>query len=83
MINTNEEILTFELCDDRDELEIHFNEIGLRNLLQYLQRVEKSLDHEHLMTEEWGGHELSSIVQGDNNIILNKVTLRYWKKKNS
>lgn len=76
-----EELLTFEICDDGDELEVHLNEAGLSNLLKYLGRLQKSYDHEHLMTDEWGGHELTSIKQGSKNRIINKVTLRFWPTK--
>ncbi|TRD14440.1 Imm32 family immunity protein [Palleronia caenipelagi] len=72
------ELLTFELCENGDEVEIHLNDEGLSNLINYLVRLKKSRDHEHLMTEEWGGNELTSIKQGSGNTLLQKVTLRHW-----
>ena len=76
----NEHLLTFELSEDGDELEIHCNNRGLEELLRVCQRLEGSRgnDHEHLTTPSWGGHELSEEKQGQSNTLLNKVTIRFW-----
>ena len=34
--------------------------------------------HDHLMTEEWAGQELSSVAQDPSALLLNKVTIRGW-----
>ena len=77
-MNDEEEILTFELRADKLELEIHLNEVGLKNLRQYLKNVERTGDHQHLMTENWGGCELTSEKQGSDNELLEKVTVFFW-----
>lgn len=74
-------LLTFELSKDKDELHICTDIKGLENLIQELtsllhwSKADKT-EHIHLMTEEWGGHELSSESQvGD---ILNHVKVYCW-----
>jgi hypothetical protein len=77
-------LLTFELTKNKDELEIHTNSKGLKRLIAeleiLLQSAEKGVnDHNHLMTEEWAGNELSSIAQGGE--LLNHVKVYYWSDK--
>ena len=48
-------ILTFELTKDADQIEIHGNEEGIRELIEALSRVVNASDHDHLMTPAWGG----------------------------
>ncbi len=74
----NSYLLTFELTKDKDKLEIHTNPDGLKLLIEELNKLLKSAergvsDHNHLMTEEWGGNELTSIAQ--NGEILNHVKI--------
>ena len=62
-------LLTFERGRHQDELFIYTDLNGLRNLIDELGKLLKSvekngLDHTHLWTEEWGGYELSSESQG-------------------
>jgi tRNA A58 N-methylase Trm61 len=75
-------LLSFELSEDKDQLFVHADENGLRFLVDELNNLlahtrEGHFDHEHLMTPEWGGDELSSERQGG--IILNHVKVYCWK----
>lgn len=77
-------LLTFERGENKDELYIHTDLNGLDNLIDELNKLLKSAekgknDHMHLMTEEWGGYELSSESQGGE--VLNHVKVYCWNKK--
>lgn len=67
--------VTFELTKDRDCIEIHFNAEGLDSLIRSFKMALESQDHQHLMTSEWGGDNLSSDVQGFSNTLINHVKL--------
>jgi len=65
--------LTFELDED-NQLFIYGDEKGLRYLIGRLERLlaqteAGQLDHDHLMTVDWGGNELSSESQVDETLI--------------
>jgi len=75
--------LTFELPSSGDELRIHADVAGLRYLAKRLIRLAEiaaagRTDHEHLMTEEWGGQGLSSEARDPTAELLNKVTIHAW-----
>jgi hypothetical protein len=75
-------LLNFELSDQKDELFIHADEEGLKFLVSQLNKLlsqtkEGNFDHAHLMTEEWGGYELSSESKGGETI--NHVKIYCWK----
>jgi hypothetical protein len=72
-------MLTFELANDKDELEIHCDKKGLKDFIQILSKVLEKGEHEHLMSPSWGGTELSHDKQGENNILLNHVKVLLWK----
>jgi hypothetical protein len=71
-------ILTFELSADGYQLDIHGDAAGLQDLLQKLQGVIRSHNHEHLMTPSWGGDELTEETQGKDARLINKVTIHIW-----
>jgi hypothetical protein len=78
----NDHLLTFELEKNGLELNIHTDIQGLETLITQLSSLLKSsrkggTDHLHLMTEEWGGGELSSEPQGDGSV-LNHVKVFCW-----
>lgn len=80
----DEFLLTFELSEQKDELFIHSDLNGLRNLIDELNKLLKSAEksnseHTHLMTEEWGGYELSSESKGGE--IINHVKIYCWNEK--
>lgn len=77
-------LLTFERGGHSDELKIHTDLNGLENLIDELNKLLKSAekgvnDHTHLMTEEWGGYELSFESQGGE--VLNHVKIYCWNEK--
>jgi hypothetical protein len=51
-------LLTFEIEEGMDAIEIHANEQGLQDLIERLLRLKNSLrgkssEHEHLITPNW------------------------------
>jgi hypothetical protein len=72
------ELLTFELSNDIQEIEIHGNEKGLRKLIEIIERTIELKTHDHLMTPSWSGSELTEEAQGDNTRLINKVTIHIW-----
>ena len=77
-------LLTFELEKNGLELYIHTDIQGLQTLiaqLSYLLAWSKTggTNHLHMMTEEWGGGELSSEPQGDGHV-LNHVKVLCWNE---
>jgi hypothetical protein len=79
-------LLTFELSPEKDQLHICADETGLDFFIDQLNRLRKSIvndksDHIHLMTEEWGGYELSSEPQIGT--LLNHVKIICWKQEES
>lgn len=73
-------LFTFELSEDKDEVEIHFNKDGLQDFIYYLERLlrNKVPIHDHLMTPSWSGTELTEEQQGKNNKLINMVTVYLW-----
>ena len=74
----SELLLTFELSEPGNTLEIHMNEEGLSLLIDRLQRIPKHDGHDHLMTAKWGGRELSEETQGKNNQLIDHVKIILW-----
>lgn len=82
-MKNDEFLLTFELNEQKNVLDIHTNLNGLENLIDELTKLLKSAekgvnDHTHLMTEDWAGYQLSSESQGGE--ILNQVTIYCWNE---
>lgn len=73
--------LTFELSADGQELEIHADDDGLKELIESLERVLRTRQHDHLMTPAWGGTELTQEPQGERNQLVNKVSVYVWDNK--
>jgi hypothetical protein len=76
----NNFLLTFE-WDAKDEiLEIHANREGLEKLRTAINTLlsKNGCDHIHLMTEDWGGEELSNEKQCQENEIINHVKVFQW-----
>jgi len=81
MKQKNDKLLTFELNKDKDGIEIHGNIKGLRYLSNILLKIiNDNVDNEHLMTESWGGGELSDEKLGIDNEIINHVKIFNWNK---
>ena len=69
------EVLTFEISNDYQEIEIHGNVEGLTRLMNVIRGVIENQTHEHLMTPSWSGNELTEEIQGENTKIINKVSI--------
>ena len=74
----NKHLLSFELSKDGDVLDIHCDDEGLTKLLSILSLLNGKDQHEHLMTDAWGGNELSDKTQSLESKLLNKVTIHKW-----
>ena len=79
-------LLTFELQTDQQgkEIEIHGSPEGLENLANTILKLVKNtkeghFNHDHLMTDNWGGPELTSTTQSVESELLNHVKLYCWK----
>jgi len=77
-------MLTFEHSNSDGKIEIHLDEKGIDELTKILSSLSKQAnsEHSHLMTEEWGGSELSSEKQNisDNFELINHVKIMFWKE---
>jgi len=82
--NKSDYLLTFESDSKNEILEIHGNQKGLEKLKALIDSLlaKSSNDHLHLMTENWGGNELSDDKQCSENEIINHVKLFKWIGKN-
>ncbi|MFL1467603.1 Imm32 family immunity protein [Marinobacter sp. HN1S83] len=79
-------MLTFELNieDESQELAIHGSPDGLEALAHSLLRLVKNtkqgyFDHDHLMSESWGGTELTSEPQSEDAELLHHVKIYCYK----
>ena len=73
-------LLTFELHegDKAKELAIHGSPEGLENLANILLKLVKNtkeghFNHDHLMSDQWGGTELTSEAQSKESELINHV----------
>lgn len=75
-------MLTFELADAGERLEVHGDREGLLRIAEILKSLaeEKTPDHAHLMTEDWGGSGLTNEAQGLNNTLIHHVKVFVWPK---
>ena len=76
-----DKILTFELDNEREVLELHLNEAGASELIEILETLKRNSlqDHEHLMTPSWAGKELTEEKQNLESELINHVKIMYWK----
>ena len=78
-------MLAFEINEADGKVEIHADADGLRDLIGDLEHVLAAAAdpaavkpaHAHLMTQAWGGSELSDGPQGDGEIV-NHVKIYCW-----
>jgi len=73
-------MLTFEWDKDSEQLEIHADASGLQELVSQLKKLAaiEGSDHIHLMTEDWGGDELSSDKQNNKAELIHHVKIFKW-----
>lgn len=76
-------MLTFEWDKESERLEIHADTQGLNDLLVQLEKLSdcKEEEHVHLMTEDWGGNELSNDKQNSSSELINHVKILKWVSK--
>ena len=76
-------ILTIELDKKNESVELHLDKNGAEYLRDLLTRLIESdvEDHLHLMTDEWGGNELTSEKQNQFSDVdlINHLKIMYWK----
>jgi hypothetical protein len=77
----NSKLLTFEVLDEGDILEIHMDPNGCEYLLHVLRSLMENGDHTHLMIPSWSGNELSEEQQNPESHLVAKVTLFLWDSR--
>jgi len=78
IISMSSPLLTFKINEEQENVEIHANAEGVAALIRWLEVASRTNDHQHLMTPEWGGVELSSEPQGSSNRLVNHVRIVPW-----
>lgn len=86
MMWPNDDLLTFELGPEKEQLFIHGDAGGLRRLASLLNELADAADrgelpHERLRTDSWGGYGLSAEPQEDYSECLNRVTICGWSDR--
>ena len=73
-------MLTFEWDKGDQKLEIHADSEGLRHLLNQVEKLVcvKGNEHLHLMTEDWGGEDLSDDKQNAKSELIHHVKIFKW-----
>lgn len=82
----DQHLLTFELDDGAEQIFVHGDPAGLEYFAQALlalaeQAKKGDSPHDHFFTEEWGGYELSSTLQGKEGKLINHVKVYSWPTK--
>lgn len=76
-------IFTVELDKEDESVALHLDKNGAEYLRDLLNRlIESDTEcHLHLMTEEWGGNELTSEKQNQSAEVglINQLKMMYWK----
>lgn len=73
-------MLTFEWDKDAERMEIHTDKAGLLGLIAQLSQLAESdgQDHLCLMTEAWGGGDLTGEPQNEDAVFMNQVKIFKW-----
>jgi hypothetical protein len=78
-------LLVFETSQDGDHVTVHADVEGLRTMVKAFQRLldhaeRGNPEHDHLMTEDWGGGDLSSEPQHTDETVrvVHHVKLYGW-----
>ena len=74
-------MLTFEWDKETEQLEIHADKNGLNELTEKLKNLSgnEGEEHLHLLTEDWGGSELSSDKQNEKAKLIHHVKIFKWQ----
>ena len=75
--------LSFATDANGDQVFIHADAGGLDHLIRSLTQIRSKLDenvcdHDHLMTDAWGGHELSERTLDGDARLVQHVTIYGW-----
>ena len=75
--------LSFATDADGDQVFIHADAAGLDHLIRALTGIRRKLeedacDHDHLMTDAWGGHELSERTLDSDARVVHHVKIYGW-----
>jgi hypothetical protein len=62
-------MISAELNEKLDAIEIHLDKAGIESLITQLESLKAYDTHIHLMTPSWGGKELSEAAHGSNRLI--------------
>jgi hypothetical protein len=62
-------MLTAEVNEKLQTIELHVDEEGLNNLIERLRSLKQYDSHAHFMTPSWGGKELGEIAHGANKLM--------------
>jgi len=84
-------VLTFQLNKEKDSLEILFDEEGHELFSRFINKkwedpIPKEnglfdLDHEHLMSKDWGGNELTTEFTSKGKQMIHAVKIVYLGKE--
>ncbi|MCD8042185.1 MAG: immunity protein 32 [Tannerellaceae bacterium] len=76
-------VITIELDQQGETIELHLNKEGAEYLKNILNRLisNNQNDHLHLMTPDWGGNELTTDQQNLSATVklLHQLKIVYWK----
>jgi hypothetical protein len=77
-------LLTFEWNEKQEILEIHGTADGLKSLVEIINKLiaSRENEHEHMMSVQWGGQELSNDPMNPENRIINHVKINKWDLDN-
>jgi hypothetical protein len=62
-------MITAELNEKLDAIELHLDKAGIESLMAQLESLKAYDSHIHLMTPSWGGKELSETAYGSNRLM--------------
>ena len=70
-------LLQVEYDESGEKVEIIMNDVGIKELISQLEYLlnQKGPDHVHLMTESWGGDELTEGKCEDGYKLINQMKL--------
>ena len=73
-------LLTVEYNAGEQAVEIHIDREGVDLLVERLSKLKEhsGQEHDHLMTESWGGSELTEEKQGAENELINHLRITFW-----
>ena len=68
-------MLTLEVNEDAQTVELYFDSEGLGLLMRRLQLLRDKPGHDHLMTSSWAGTELDETPQGNGTTLKHHLVL--------